>query len=262
MAFLRDLQSSARQGGMPVTAAIVGTAAAAFLLSWLSGSMAFGNFAFDPRLLGSQPWSLLTYPFAFPPDGGNFIGVVFVCWWLWGIGGQVERELRAITYGLFFAAMTVLPALFLLIGSSMLDIDHVLAGLYLPVAGVTVAWATRNPELKVLMMMVIPIQAKWIGWLTAGAVLFGYGTGNPLVGVLACIHLVLAWLYAANKVPALGWASGPSSFGSKKGKAWTPREKDDKYLSEVKDRELDRQERERLRRLFEGSLKDDPEDKV
>jgi hypothetical protein len=107
-------------------------------------------------------------------------------------------------------------------------------------------------------MLIIPIQARWLGWLTVGMVLFGYGIGNPLFGLLACVHLGLAYLYAANYVPFLPY--GTTRFFRHK-RYWKKSERDETYIRDVKKREIERQERERLRKLFEGSLTDDPEDK-
>jgi hypothetical protein len=203
-----------------------------------------------------MPWTMLTYPLASP--GPDVIGLLFMGYWLWIIGASVERELGSVIFSIFFAIMTLVPALMMIVGLMTLGVAGPLAGLYLPVAAITVAWATRYPETSMLFMMVFPIKAKWLGWITAILVIFGFGRAYPVLGFLAAVHLLLAYLYAANKIPAVAW--GKHGFIPKK-QTWLPREKDDKYLDDVKRRETERAERERLRKLFEGSLGEDPEEK-
>lgn len=254
---IRELQSSLRQHRAPVTIAILVLAVLNFLASWISGGGVWNaSLLFDPRHAGHLPWTFLTYPFAVNP--ADIIGIFFMVYWMWMIGAIVERELGTARFLIFMGVMTVLPAVMMWV--SFISFGHFipLYGLYLPVAGVTIAWATRNANATMLFMMIIPIKAKWLAWLTAALVVFGYGYPNPPVGLLAGVHLLLAYLYAANKIPVLTYGS---DGGRIKKQQWLPREKDDRYLRNVKDREVERQERERLRKLFEGSLKDDPEDK-
>ena len=252
---IRNLQTSVRQHGAPATVAILVLAGANFLASWVSGGGNWnGVVSFRPAF--SLPWTFLTYPFAANP--ADVIGIFFMIYWMWIIGAQVERDLGTGKYLAFFGAMTAIPATMMWI--CLLTTGHASAlyGLYLPVAGITIAWATRNPNASMLFMLIIPILAKWLGWLTAALVVFGYGYPNPPVGLFAGVHLLLAHLFAAQRVPLLTYGK---DGGKVKKQQWLPREKDDNYLLDVKNREIERAERERLRKLFEGSLKDDPEDK-
>lgn len=256
MALMRDFQSQARRHGAPVTVAIILIAAANFLASWVSQGGAWNVLlVFLARNFPALPWTALTYPFAATMD---IIGLLLMGYWLWVIGAMVERELGTVIYSIFFALMTLIPALMMWVGYLALGALTPLAGLYLPVAAITIAWATRYPETTMLFMMVFPIKAKWLGWITAVLIVFSFGMGNPVLGFLAAFHLLLAYLYAANKIPGVVW--GKHGFVPKK-QTWLPREKDDRYLDDVKRRETERAERERLRKLFEGSLGEDPEDK-
>ena len=253
----RNLQSSIRRHGAPATVAILVLAGANFLASWVSGGGDWNAYLqFHAQFAARFPWSILTYPIGANP--ADIIGVFFMAYWMWIIGATVERDLGTGRFLAFFGAMTAVPALMMWICYAAFGFSAPLYGLYLPVAGITIAWAARNPNVSMLFMLIIPIQAKWLAWLTAALVVFSYGYPHPPVGLFAGVHLLLAYLYAANRIPFLSY--GKEVF-TRKREGWTPREKDDKYLRDVKSREIERQERERLRKLFEGSLKDDPEDK-
>src|SRR5205823_4373438 len=128
-------------------------------------------------------------------------------------------------------------ALVMLLAMSFMPHETPLMFLFLPLSGVTVAWATRNPNSTILFMMVIPILAKWVGWITAGIVLFGYGAVHPFLGIAASLHLGLAYLYAANKIPFLLF-SGTSVF-TRKREGWKPIERNDAYFADVKKRETE-----------------------
>lgn len=255
MNVFRDLHSTAHRHGAPATFFLIAALIGCFLLSWLTGSRFADTLLYDPAQFASRPWSVLTYPFAFV--GNDLIGAAFGALMLWWFGASVERELGLTKFLAFFAAMTLLPLLFLTTGELLEMKKALLAGPYLPISGIIVAWATRNPTATILLAFVIPVLAKWVGWITVVAVLLTWGYNAPLMGVLAILHLGLAYAYAADKIAFLPWRGGGSFGGSGKRAGWLPRERDDQYFEEVRKKEKEREERERLRKLFEGSLKDD-----
>ena len=263
---MRDFTSGLRRTGQPASIAIIVLAVIVFLISFVAsagphiqGSDWESYIAFQPSLVGSRPWTILTYPFAAGVHDVGFLDILFGCWWLYGIGGMLERDLGTRRFVIFWLVMTLIPALVMLGVMMFMGIDMPIRFLALPLSGVTVAWATRNPNSQILFMMVIPILAKWVGWITVGLILFGYGSMNPYLGVVASIHMLVAYLYAANKIPFLLFSGTPRFTRKREG--WKPTERNDAYFENVRKREQERAERERLRKLFEGSLTDDPEDK-
>jgi hypothetical protein len=96
-----------------------------------------------------------------------------------------------------------------------------------------------------------------LAWLTAALVLFGYGTmlQAPLLGAFACIHLIIAYYFAANRFEAVPYRQGEGRVNPARMKA--TEKKDKSYFEEVRKREQERAERERLRKLFEDSMEDD-----
>ena len=257
MALLQDIQSGLKRAGAPVCIAIIIVSSINLVLSFVLQPANWNLYlAFLPTYAASRPWTFLTYPFAIDLNG--LIGVIFSCWWLYGIGGSVERELGTTRFSVFWAAMSVIPAMVMWAAMPLTHQINPLVFMFLPLAGVTIAWATRNPTAIVNFMLIIPIQARWLGMLTAALVLFGYGIGHPMLGLFACLHLILAFLYAGNYLPFLPY--GRTRYVRKQ-EHWKKSERDDSYLSNVKQRQMEREERDRLRKLFEGSIKDDPEDK-
>ncbi len=245
---------------MPVCIAIIVLGAANMLISFVYQVAPWNPIlAFLPQDALARPWTFITYPFAVDLGGqAGFFAVVFGCWWLYFMGGSIERDLGSVKFAVFWLVMTIIPALVMWGGMMFMNQTSPLIYMFLPLAGLTVAWCSRNPNSTINIMLVIPIAAKWLGWLTAGGVLFGYGWGNPLFGVFACLHLIIAWAYATNRIPGIPY--GKAVF-TRKREGWKPIERNDQYFADVKRREVERAERERLRKLFEGSLSDDPEDK-
>jgi len=101
---------------------------------------------------------------------------------------------------------------------------------------------------------VIPITGKWIAIIDSALVLFVVGDGNPVAGIFALFPLGLAWAYAANRLPGLTFDKSPSKH-SRAAKATERR--DQSYYDDVFRRAKEREEQERLRKLFESSLEDD-----
>jgi membrane associated rhomboid family serine protease len=256
MGFVRDFQSSARSHNAPGTVALVSALVLFFVLTWARVApelLLQMGFITDGAL--SRPWSFFTYPFVgtIPP-----IGLLFLCLWLWGIGGSVERDLGTGRYLGAFFFFSFLCALALFIGASAIGTSTGLFSAFVPVAAITIMWGTRNPESPVMLMFVLPIKGKYIAWLSAGLVFFG--TTHPALAPFAAAPLALAYFYAANRLPIpYGRSGGFGTKSSPPGRSQTRfRVQDEaKYFDDVRKRQQEREERERLRKLFESSMKDD-----
>lgn len=234
--------------GKPVTLTLIALSIVGALAVWSNPALAlvlgyFGDFR--------APWTALTYPFAIGAltSGFGLISLVFLVMWLYSVGGLLERELGPQKYILVWVLLTLLPILFLIpFGRAGL------VGSLLPVGGLTVIWATRYPSSPVMLMAMIPLQAKWLGFLSAGVVFFSYGAGgNLLVGLLACGSLALAHVFARNMIPFFQYAGAYSKPKPTKEQIERARAFED----EVRKRKQDREERERLRKIFESSLSED-----
>ncbi|MCW5940239.1 MAG: rhomboid family intramembrane serine protease [Fimbriimonadaceae bacterium] len=231
---------SFRPASMPATVGLIAALAVAFVAGWFpeAGAQLAKAMAFDGTL--SRPWTLVTYPFVLL--GGQVFFFLFLCLWLAIIGQQLEPKLGSLRMvGAFL--------IFALAGSlALLFVQAPLMGPALPVAGLTVLWCALEPMKTIMFMFVLPLQARWLAVLTAVFVFFGAGPGNVLVGALSLVPLALGWLGA--KWLATG-GNQPKLAQTGRGAAKSPVEFE-AYMEKVRQKEQERQEQERLRKLLEG----------
>ncbi len=254
---MKGLGGFATGSGAPrATVGIIVALSVAFVAAWLGLSATLtALLAFVPEATLAQPWTLLTYPLASAGDGGGLIWFFLLCWWLFMNGQLLEPELGAGRYLLAFAAFTLIGALAMLLCGVAFGVRISLAGAWLPVAALTVLWGIRARDQQVLFLFVLPIKAKWLAVLTALLVLFGYGTGAPIAGVFALLPLAAAWLYGDNRLPFLPYGR----TAPKRRESNRKRQEFNRFVDDVRTREKQREERERLRKLFESSIQDDDE---
>jgi membrane associated rhomboid family serine protease len=158
-------------------------------------------FEFMPPLVSPlQIIALFTYPFLCL----DFITLAFACMWLFWIGGSLERSWGSGKFLLFFLLMTPASGIGLLVGYAAIhQTAPLLGGLWLPVTSLTVAWATINPYVSILLYGLIPIQARWIAVFEVGVIYFVYYQGHPVLGLF-----VLAGALSAYLVVKLGVMTG------------------------------------------------------
>ncbi len=256
MAFAHQIQSKFRRSGAPVTIAImvamcVVSILAFFVPAFGSEVIAALSIQGSPML---RPWTFVTYPIAYAGLGAG-LGILFfalMMMWTYFIGSIVERDLDSIRYLAFWCAVTLLGSISMTAGYAILGHLNAtfLSGPALPLAALLVAWATRYPDSIVMLFMIIPVKAKWLGWLTAGGTLFGYGSINPFLGLFAIVPVAFSYAFASNRFKAMPYSQ--RLYSRVQSKAEKKREQ--AYFDDVHKREKERQERERLRKLFEDSL--------
>ncbi len=253
MSFSDDILRAIRRASAPATVSLVIALGVAYVAAWLSKSpVLFDLLAFLPH--SPKLWTALTYPFASLGSGDAFIWLLVLLWWLWSMGGSVERDMGTNRYLILFFACTLVGALSMVLASIIQRASAPLAGSLIPIASITIAWGIANPTSQILFMLVIPLQGKWLALITALVVLFALGSGSPVVGVFALLPLALAASVANNRIPFFPY-SGALYSRQKSRKIDSVKAKviEDKVRSRKKERE----EKERLRKLFEDSMKDD-----
>jgi len=241
----------------PATFGAIGLIAVAFLLSWVpsTGAWMAANLALAVPQMSA--WQLITYPLFIGNAGGILLCLFFAAWWLLMIGQSLESGIgsRAMTFLLLLA--TVVGGVFFWIGAAVAQTPGILFGPFLAISYLTVVWASRNPDQTIMLMMIIPIKAKYLALLTTALVLFGYGAGAPLLGIFVALPMAAAWFWGATRLSAL--AGMPSLNADAKRKQRDEREFRG-YIDDVRKREQEREERERLRKLFEDSVSDSDRD--
>lgn len=253
---MKNLSASIHRHGAPGTWVLVALLVATFLVAWSSPGI-LTALAFIPAEVAQSPWTTLTYPFHNPGDGQNFLWYVVLWLWLWSMGGDVERRIGTRRFIGVWVAATLVGSLALVLASLLTPIRGLgAAGTMIPLGAVTVAWCSMHLTGQIKLMMCLPITGYWLRWLTYGMVLFAVGsyTGTPLAGVFALLPLLLAQMYVLNQLPGVFAFQSASS-----GRIRNAPKQDNAYFEDVKRREKERDERERLRKLFESSLADDDE---
>ena len=161
---------------------------------------------FDAARLMASPWTLLTYTFLGSKDGP--ISLLFAGYWLWIAGGSLERSWGSTRFAAYFFTTCVISALGLFAGAWVTRDTVALAGLWLPLSGVTIAFAMLNPEQQILFFFVIPLKLKYLALLDVGIVLVAYGRANPLLGVMALAGCAYSYWYVRGR-RAFAWSRGP-----------------------------------------------------
>lgn len=241
----------------PATMGLVMSLAAAFLAAWLmANGQTMESLAFLAAPL--RLWTFLTYPLAFPPGGGGFLYLVLECFWLFMIGTQLERWLRPAGLLVSFFGYAALSAALAWLVHLTSGADFVLSGPLLPVASLTCVWAGRNPDSPILLFGIIPLAAKWIALLLALGALFAYGIGAPAVGVAVALPCLLAWFQGRRRVSLFERQKTVVTGRGQRAKSET---EFDAFMKKVKDKEKERDEREKLRKLLESGTEDGPQDR-
>lgn len=192
-------------------------------------------------------WGFLTYPLVVPIEP---FFLIFQGLWLWSFGSMIESRLG--TAGLLreFIIGTIVCGVCLALVAVPLEGSLLLTSPWLPIAFITVMACAWSPNQQILFWM-FPLQLKWLALITGIFAVWIYGMGAPLVGLGAAVPLALGWFYGSGKLGPL--SPGVNPFAKRQEKKRENRAFDEFY-SKVREREQERAERERLRKLFEDSI--------
>lgn len=200
--FDRPLQSTQRffnAGSAPVTMTVI----ALNILIFLAGDFPRNAWWIQDLICNKgigEPfhiWTLITYPLVTL----GFIPLLFACLWMYGVGGFLERGWGRGRYLLFFGLCSLISSCCMLVGSLLLHLPFILAGLWIPLAALTVAWAAIDPYQDMLFYFVIKLQARWVALITVGLIFFGEFYGEPVLGLFALVGCLFAYLWVRGRVP-------------------------------------------------------------
>lgn len=238
-----------RQQTAKVTVALCALTVIGSLIAWTSPQTFINAFGY----IGSpfpKVWTLFTYPFINSPSP---IFLLFQVLWLYFVGSIIERDHGSQKFLYLWLVISVVGAIPL----SFFKLP--LLGMLVPDAMLVTIWATRYPNTIVRLFMCIPVAAKWIGIIAVATVFFMYASegSETIRGLMAILGCAVAFFYAKNLIPNLpyGLRHGTAYVKPKPTKAQVAREKE--YYDDVYRREKEREERERLRKLFEDSIGDE-----
>ncbi len=248
---MNPLQWLKRQSS-PVTFIIIGLIVFGGLSAWVSEGSLTSLLSFNGKQWTSV-WTWFTYPyFIFLGPFATF----FLALWLYSIGGATERDHGSRNFLLLWLVLCLLGVLPLALWSLIFGGDGIVSyGALIPVTMLTVIWGTRRPNATVMCFGLIPVAAKWIAMLSVLSVFFVYASRsvNFPLGMVSIAGCLLAYLYAKNKIPRLRYGLGYGTYSQPK-PTKKQVEREARYFENVYEREKEREERERLRKLFESSL--------
>ena len=144
----------------------------------------------------NYPWTAFTYPII---SSFNPISVLFGFLWMWIAGGSLERSWGSMKFLGYFLVVSGITALALHVGWLITKQPASLAGLWMPLACITVTFAMLNPEEYVNIWGIIPIKLKYLALMDTIIVLVVFGSQNLILGVLALISLFYAYSVAVSK---------------------------------------------------------------
>ncbi|HEY3297847.1 MAG TPA: rhomboid family intramembrane serine protease [Armatimonadota bacterium] len=185
----RDFSYWLLKDRIPVTKLLILANAATFLLAALFsvGALA-GLLVFQSSTFLIYPWTALTYPLQ---AGMEPIGLIFSCYWLWVAGGSLERTWGSSRFAYYFFANVAITAVGMYAGGALLGLPVSLVGLWLPLSGVTIAWAMMNPEQEILFFFVIPMKLKFLALIDVLFVLIAYKLPFGIFALAGCIFSYL-----------------------------------------------------------------------
>lgn len=172
---------------IPVTKIVIGIWLISFLSSVLGAPLA-EILAFIPGRMPNTITGLVTYPLAIGPD---FIGLLLNGLMLFWFGGSLERMWGTRNYLWFLIGTSIASAVIWQLGALLVFRQPTpMATPWLLISSAIVAWAWINPEQTILLWFVLPVKAKWIGWVTLALLFFtfppgGMGIGRLILGVFA-----------------------------------------------------------------------------
>lgn len=248
--------NSARLGRTPVTMGLIIACLVGFLLCWIPESGAFLIPQLSLQVDNFRLWQPITYPLV----NAYFLMVLFEMLWLYWFGTIIENRFGGRPVITTFLAGTLLHAVAFFVAVLATKIPApALATTDLPITFLVIAVCANQPETEICFWG-INVKFKWIAIVKAAIVVFTYGSGFPLYGLILALPLIGAWFYGANKIPGLTFGKSPIVAAKQKKKE---NREFDEFMGKVRSKEKDRAEQERLRKLFEGSIADDdtPESK-
>jgi membrane associated rhomboid family serine protease len=178
--------------GIPFTKGIVAFTVLTFFFSLLGGERAvYSTLAFNSPLLMLKPWTILTYPLLITDP----FSLIFAGYWMWVAGGTLERTWHTRKFAIFFLVVSAVSALGVFFASLITRDAVVLAGLWVPLAAVTVAFGMLNPEQVILFMLIIPMKLKYLAMISAGLLFAAFARTNLVTGVFSLTGCAVAYCY-------------------------------------------------------------------
>lgn len=179
------------EGAIPFTKSILVLSGLSFVLTLILNSIRVIDltnfFALVPVKLPLFFWTFLTYPLVNP----DYLSLIFSGLWFWFIGGSLERTWGTRIFISFFLLVTLVTGGAMALAAIITKIPYFsIIGLWLPLVGITWAWAKVYPEREVMFWGIFPIKAIWLAWIDAGFTFFNYLKINDKINIFMALAAV------------------------------------------------------------------------
>lgn len=137
-------------------------------------------------ILRGQLWRLVTFVIAEPGGLGalNMLLTLISLYFYWQCGNLIERQIGTFKFNLYYLS-----------GVLLMDIAGLITGLSLDASSLNLtlllAFALLYGEARILLMMIIPIKAKVIGWVYIALLLYQFVFTLSPIPLVPLIPLVL-----------------------------------------------------------------------
>ncbi len=135
-------------------------------------------------------WTPFTW---FLVGAGHPINVLFAGFWMFWVGGSLERSWGTKTFLGFFLFASALMAITCWLGMLVTGIPLLFAGLSFALAAPTIAWCMLNPGETIRLYAIIPIPSRLLAWLTV--IVVWYEAGPPINGIFALSSCLFAFWF-------------------------------------------------------------------
>jgi len=243
-----------------ITNIFIATIVAGSLFNWATQAKFLKFLALNSEM----PHTVFTYAFLGDSAGSGFLWTILSLFMIYTFGGEIERSLGAKAFALLAGILAAVGGLGLIVGAGLLGAKGILyGGPFLMVTCLFTYWAMRSPNLELSVFGLIKAKAKILVVVYAVLTIVSVGGSLPALGLFALLPLGLAALMGTGTVPVPLAQYGTTSIGAHKNAKDKKREQAefDQFITKVRDKAGEREDKERLRKLFENSLKDDPEDR-
>ena len=123
----------------------------------------------DPaQIQKGQVWRLITYIFI--PGSLHPLWLVLALWFLWFIGDGLEREWGPFRLTLYFLVGMIGTTAAAYISGAQFSNQLLAASLFF-------AFARFYPEEIIYIFFILPVKIKWLAWIMAAFLLFGFVVG-------------------------------------------------------------------------------------
>src|SRR6266699_7036209 len=120
----------------------------------------------DPeRIRHGQIWRLITYIFL--PQTDSFLWVFLLLWFLWFIGEGLEQAWGAFRLTLYFIVGMIGTTVAAFFFGARFSNSMLFASLFY-------AFARFYPDQVIYLFFILPVMIKWIAWVSAAFLLFGF----------------------------------------------------------------------------------------